>query len=97
MSLSSPKKVILFRVCSTSIPYPIAIIPGIPVERHFAVGSYWYEPAMRDLLIASHLAMYSGFSAGLVGARPSEPSDNGPVCVGRGRGAPGGGVTFALA
>ncbi len=77
---------ILSFVCMTSMPYAMFIIAGIPGGRHFAVLSLSDDPAMRDLLIACHLARYSGVSCGAVGARPCDPSESGAVRVGGGSG-----------
>jgi hypothetical protein len=61
---------------------------GMPGGRHLALLSNSYEPAIRDFLIISHFAMYSGVSDGASGARPWDPSESGADVVGRGGGPP---------
>src|SRR5579871_2972487 len=87
-SLTSVKRVILSFVCITSrrLPNTAFIMPGIPGGRHLALLSYSAEPAMRELRISSHLAMYFGVSFGAVGERPLRPSETGAIVVGRGGG-----------
>src|SRR5258706_15797452 len=46
----------------------------MPAERQLAFGSVSDDPAMRDFLMTSHLAKYSGASFGAVAGRPSRPS-----------------------
>jgi hypothetical protein len=50
-----------------SMPYGIDIMCGMPGGRQLAMGSYSYEPLIRDFLMISHFAMYSGVSDGAFG------------------------------
>src|SRR3989442_1763459 len=60
------------------------IIWGMPGGRQLAMGSYSYDPLIRDFLMISHLAMYSGVSEGALGARPLDRSPVGADRVGGG-------------
>src|SRR6185436_2078636 len=83
-SCHSLKNVILSFPCMISMPYAMDIICGIPGGRQLAMGSYSYDPLIRDFLMISHLAMYSGVSKGAVGDRPLERSPVGAERVGGG-------------
>ena len=48
------------------------------------MGSYSYDPLIRDFLTISHFAKYSGVSDGAVAARPFDKSPVGAERVGAG-------------
>src|SRR5690242_18203923 len=68
----------------------------MPGGRQLAMGSYSYEPLIRDFRTISHLAIYSGLSAGAVGARPLDKSPVGAERVGGGGGVPRSAAAVAL-